>query len=84
MNKRYGCSHCTKTLAFIGIKMVISVVQSIDFFSLSKVKKLVVRVVFDWWMDWIWMTCVIEKLKKTMLWLDVNKILKLLIGDKNM
>ena len=46
MNKRHGCSHCKKTLAFIRIKMVISVVQSIDFFPLSKVKKLIVRVVF--------------------------------------
>ena len=46
VNQRYGCLRCIKTLVLIRIKMVVSVVQSIGFFSLRQTKKLLVSVVF--------------------------------------
>ena len=68
-----------KILAMIRIKMVVSVVQDIGiFFSHRQVKKLFISVAFK--------PCdrkIEEDKLDSMLWLDFNKILKILIGIKN-
>ena len=49
MNQRYGCLHCTKTLAMIRIKRLFQLFRANIFFSLRQVKKKkkkVVSVVF--------------------------------------
>ena len=67
-----------KILAMIRIKMVVSVVQDIGiFFSHRQVKKLFISVAFK--------PCdrkIEEDKLDSMLWLDFNKILKILIGIK--